>query len=35
MTVVYLFVAGNEDKEENVARLWSVFDLTLRRLSGR
>jgi len=35
MTVVCLFVAGNEDKEENVARLWPVFDLTFRRLSGR
>jgi len=35
MTVVYLFVAGNEDKEENVARLWPVFDLTLLHLSGR
>jgi len=35
MTVMYLFVAGKEDKAENVALLWSVFDLTLRRLSGR
>jgi hypothetical protein len=29
------FVSGNEGKEENVAGLWRLFDVTLHRLSGR